>query len=401
MENISKQEFLLRQPAFPKVSETDPYYHDAANALLKVAAGTPFGAAMEPGILRKTVLTLIDYLQDVVADAGLWRSFVLANRELYGFSVPFHEIPESYIDYELNREDVRFLVWYCTAMFQEERRDISPHDPALLDLADRCFEYLDMIYEEAPVNESFNLARGLEFNDPEDHEAILYLGNWLFLHSYLLTPAYTLSLRELFMSVDQKNPDADVELNTRLESAMMEDTTGPLALFTPEWVYLMLKGKLPKEKKATAPGKVHPYYEAFVKATGGKEIAFFGSYEEMNTFFIDALGWEAGKRHLEQVADSHDFVLMVNREKGMLMARDIDRCIAAPDNPYYDRQFAADHAMHLLTDRGLCPGDLLRKILKEGWLPDAHFAGSHDTALVQGNADFIARCFLQIYYRGD
>lgn len=402
MEEITMKEFLLRQPNFPKQSETDDYYLDVANALLKVLSGTQLAADMEPGLVRKIALTLTDYLQDIGADAGLWRSFVLANRELYGWSVPFHDIPESYIDYELNREDVRFLVWYCIAMLWEEKRLIFPHDDRLLQMADMAYEYLDSVYEDAPVNETFNITRGLEWNDPNDREGILHLGNWLFLHSYLLTPAYSTSLREILMSVDHTSKDADVELNNRLEEAMMQDSTGPLALFTPEWVYLMIEGKLPPHAQSEGEDtNVHPYYEKFVNATGGKTLKFFGNYDEMNDFFISALGWEPGKLHLEQVADSRDFVLMVDRHKGMLMARDINRCIASPENPYYDKAYAADHAIELLTGRGVCPGDLLRCIFEHDWLPDAHFPGSDDNALVKDNRDFMARCFLQLYYRGD
>lgn len=93
-------------------------------------------------------------MQDIVSDAGLWRSFVDANRELYGWSVPFHEIPENYIDYELNREDVRFLVWYTVAMLWEEQRFIFPHDARLLDFADGCFAILEEVYDDAPVPEN-------------------------------------------------------------------------------------------------------------------------------------------------------------------------------------------------------------------------------------------------------
>lgn len=107
MENITLQEFLLRQPSFPEVSETDSYYLALANRLYGEIAGSPVFADMPDGVARRVALTLTDYMQDIVSDAGLWRSFVDANRELYGWSVPFHEIPEDYVDYELNREDVR------------------------------------------------------------------------------------------------------------------------------------------------------------------------------------------------------------------------------------------------------------------------------------------------------
>lgn len=400
MENITLQEFLLRQPSFPEVSETDSYYLALANRLYGEIAGSGAFADMPDGVARRIALTLTDYMQDIVSDAGLWRSFVDANRELYGWSVPFHEIPEDYIDYELNREDVRFLVWYAIAMLWEERRHIYPHDAALLELADRCFAVLESEYDESPVPEQYNISRGLEFTDAEDHKAIYQLGNWLFLHSYLLTPAYSLSLRDILMSENHEDPDYTAKLNKRLEDAMMQDPTGPLALFAPEWVYLMLERKLPKNKPAEE-GKIHPYYEAFTKFTGGEEIRFFDSYESMNRFFIEALGWAEGEEHLSQAKGGRDYILLVSKYKGMLMARDIARCIKAPANPMYDEAYARENAFMLLSERGCCPGDLLRYVFAHEWLPDAVFPGTDDRRLVHDNRDFIARCYLQLYYRGD
>ena len=92
---------------------------------------------------------------------------------------------------------------------------------------------------------------------------------------------------------------------------------------------------------------------------------------------------------------------MVDPKKGMLMARNIARCISCPYNQLYDKEYAKDHAIELLTVRAMCPPDLLDLIGKNGWLPDACFPGSDDKEIVKQNFFFIARCYLQGYYRGD
>lgn len=399
MDKITDKEFMLRQPDYPNSSATDEYYIGVANELAKLIRDCKFGATIPESLVSKVALTLTDYLQDIVSDAGLWRSFVVANRELYGWSVPFHDIPEDYVDFELNREDVRFLVWYAVAMLWDETRKIYPHDAALLECADVCFNYMESCYEDAPIPEKFSIARGLEFKDPEDTKEIYHLGNWLFLHSYLLTPAFSMSLSEIIESVDKKSPDAFKEINEKLEEAMMELPTGPLALYTHEWVYLMLEGKLPKEKQSQQSKDNHPYYDVFVKATGGDRIKFLGSYEALNNFLIEGLGWEAGKEHLPMARDGKDFVLLVNPKKGMLLAKNVARCIKAPQNPFYNEDYAKRNAFKLMTVRGICPGDLLRYCIEQDWLPDAVFPGTQDHALVKSNADFILRCYLQLYYR--
>lgn len=400
MDKISLKEFLLRQPSFPETTDSDGFYLDLSNKLLDSVSILSFSTGMPDGVARRIALTLTDYMRDIVADAGLWRTFVDENRRLYGYSVPFHDIPEEYIDYELNREDVRFLVWYVVAMLWEERRLIYPHDQELIEYADRCFDVLESEYDDAPVPECFNSWRGLELNDPDDARQIFHLGNWLFLHSYLLTPAFAMSLREVLSEFSPEDKDSASRLNARLEEAMMQDTTGPLALFTHEWVSLLLEGKIARRDEIK-PSRVHPYYEAFMNATDGRDIKFFDSYESMNRFFIEGLGWEPDVEHLAQAKGAHDYILMVTRDKGMLMARDIARCVKAPGNLMFDEQYAHDHSLELLTERGCCPGDLLRKIFDSDWLPYAHFPENEDFRLVHDNRDFIARCFLQIYYRGD
>lgn len=398
MEKISFNEFLFKQPSFPERTATDMFYLAVANKLLDTCVGDSFCTTLPETVLKRLSIGLAGYLQDIVADAGIWRSFVDANRKLYGYTVPFHHVGEGYIDYELNAEDVRFLVWYTIAMTCEDLRDLYPLDTQVISLADKLFDILSSVYDEAPVPEGYSLAHGLDLHDPEDAEKIYHLGNWLFLHCYLTTPAFALTLSEIMMDTDMMMSKDVTRLQSRMEQSMMEDPTGPLALFVPEWVRLLIDGSLP-DSKAAASDNVHPYYAAFTAATGGKELAYFGSYDEMNRFFIDKMGWDRNEEHLPVMKNETGFVIMVNRRRGMLVARNVARCIADPDNPYYDKDYASGHAFDFLSVRGRCPADLVKYVCSRGWLPDASFPHSGDTDIIVENWDFVARCYLQQYYR--
>jgi len=261
---------------------------------------------------------------------------------------------------------------------------------------------LEKAYDESPLPEDYRLVHELEIHAEEDSDALLRLGNWLFMHCYLMIPAYALSLSEMASGFDLSGEEGLMGFQERMEQSMAEDPTGPLALYLKEWLYLVVEGKMPPSRRVDdAAREQHKYYKAFTAHTGGDVIRFFGSYEELNGFFIDALGWEAGEEHLPQVKGAHDYILMVDPVKGMLLAKDIARCIKSPSNPYYDKEYARGHTMSLLTERGVCPGDLLRYVCTNGWLPDAAFPNTDDTATVARDWDFIARCFLQQYYRGD
>lgn len=399
---ISKEQFLLRQPAMPEETETDSFYFDLCNRLAVIAKDKGLFPSYPEKVVERAALVLIGYYQDVICDAGVWRSFINDCRRLYGFPVPFYsQESENYLDYEMNKADVKFMVWYALSMNYENRRDSYPFDQEILEGAEVWFEELEKVYEEAPIPSGYRLASELELHSEEDRPAIMKLANWLFLHCYLMTPAYALTLTEISSEYDLSTDDGIIELQKRLDSSMWQDPIGPLALYLGEWLYLIVEGKpAPEQKQQESPGK-HKYYSAFTNYTKGKTLQFFATYEEMNRFFIDALGWAEGEQHLQQVKNDRDFVLMVDQQKGMLLARNIAKCIASPDNRLYDKEYAKSHAMKLLTVRGCCPPDLLKYICQKGWLPDASFKDSNDTETVKKNWDFISRCYLQQYYRGD
>lgn len=401
MNKITEQQFLFRQPSFPEEKSTDKYYLDLANRLLaswnacSILKDVPFS------VRQRVCLCIIGYYQDVISDAGLWRTFVDEHRKLYGRTLPFYAVADEYTDYELNAEDVRFLIWYSIAMNYEEMRMLSPFDRGIKDLSERMWQILEEHYDDAPLPDDFHFGRELEIHDPEDAEKLYHLGQWLFLRSYLLTPAFSLTLSGIVADLQSRGENDMDHIKRRLEEAMTTEPTGPLALYTREWMYLMVENKLPpasKGKKCQTSG-VHPYYKA-VTAEGGSPIRFFKTYQEMNDFFISVLGWDKGEDHLESLKNHEYFAILVNPDKGMLVVADVARCIKHPENKWYDKEFAVEHALELLTVRGKCPGDLVRYLNDGGFLPDVSFAGADNAATVE-NSDFIARCYLQEYYRGD
>lgn len=405
MYKITREQFLLRQPSFPEVSPSDPFYYDLTCRLLSRLLESKVLDVYPDAIVGRAALCVVGYLQDVVADCGVWRSFVNECRRLYGRTLPFYEVGEEYVDYELNREDVRFILWYSLSMYYEPLRVADPLDVRFDNAADVCMGLLSEAYEESPVPDGYVRWRHVELGVPEEQNEVLDLAQWLFMHCYLMTPAFAFSLSQIVEEVGMdKEGDSTLILQQRLEEAMRQEPTGPLSLYIGEWLHLILSGKPLTEPSSDTTSEnrpPHKFYTAFTKATGGKEIAFIPTYDELNRFFIDSLGWEKGEEHLPQMKGDRDFIILVNREKGMLVARNVARCVASPDNPLYDKKYAASHAISLLTERGVCPADLLHYICSHGWLPDAVLPGSSDHDLVASNYDFIARCYLQQYYRGD
>lgn len=402
---ISEQKFLLQQPDYPNKDISDLYYYKVANKLAEIIKEESLLRGWPDHLHLILSLGLTGYLQDILTDSGIWRNFIEEHSRMYGHYLPFYNTSEEYIPFELNIEDIRFLIWYTLCLNDEERRVWDPMDPDVLTAAERLHDYLDKIYEDpdAPMPDKFFIWRGLEVKNPEETDQIFHFGHWLFMYCYLMTPAFSMTLAEILSNPELEGGKNIEVLQSALENAMMEEPTGPIALYIREWIYLILEGKMPpavSELRKDAKSAEHPYFTRFMEATGGVPIKFFATYSELNRFFIDALGWE-NTDNLPALKGSKNFVLLVNKEKGMLCAREVAACIKMEGNNCYDQEVAKKHAIDLLTVRGLCPADLLHFIFKHDALPDAHFPGSDNYRLVHDNRDFIARCYLQKYYRGD
>ena len=100
METLDIRDFMFRQPDFPRQSPTDRFYFDVASCLLEKYNDSVIGQELPEGTGKRFAMCLSGYFQDIIADAGIWRSFVDANRRMYGYSVPFQDDTDEYVDYE-------------------------------------------------------------------------------------------------------------------------------------------------------------------------------------------------------------------------------------------------------------------------------------------------------------
>jgi len=408
MDNITLKQFRFSQPAGDVEHLSDKEYLQLANRLYHtwINRGLMQDA---PDDLKKVVcIGLLGYYQDIISDAGVYRTFTDECLRLYGRRVPFHENSEEYIVYELNLADVEFVVWYLLAFNSMSHRFMSPADSRLIQLAEALYHVLEDEYDDIPDPEGYTSLFQVELHNPEDADTLHDLSQWLFWKNWLILPPFQLTFAQIYSRwVEIQHTAASPHEATRMideekSTAMAQIPTGPLAMYLREWLYLILTGKLPSSRVDTAKSKeIHPWYTAFIKATGGSDIRFIKNYQELNNFFINALNWKAGEEHLPQFRGHEYFVLMVTPERGLMVAKELARCVKHELNPYYDREYARKFAFNALSQRGVCPADMLHRFISDGNLPDAVFPETDDAALVSDNADFIARAYLQEFYRGD
>ena len=246
---ISVKDFMERQPNHPKVAETDQFYLWIALRLAKLWDESPWLRQLDDDVRLDVVLAVTGYYQDVVADGGVWRSFSRLHGERHGSPMPHYGRGEDYVDYELNRDDVRFVIWWTIA--GERGTDVlDPHDAELEALATAFFMLLDEEYEDAPAPRQFCIASEVDLDDPHDAQRIYDYAYWLYWRSFLLRPS-SLAVMERAMpeahAIIARAGESDSrpllqELNERL---MSTHPAGPIPLTTAQWLRLIIDDEMP------------------------------------------------------------------------------------------------------------------------------------------------------------
>lgn len=404
---ITLKEFLTMQPGYPDEAPTDKYYLEIANSLSKEWDNSNLLPDVPEETKHSVVLGITGYFQDIIADAGIWRSFCTLNKELYGTPLPVIGIDSGYIESELNEIDIQFLIWYIIECNSDEYGQLSPSCQELKTLAGRFYNILDKHYESAPVPVEYNLITDVDLSDYENMQGIFDLSYWLFWNSYLMrhaaTPAFRQAMAEA-RDIINANPDPEAarpllaDLNQRI---MIENPTGPLALFINEWLRLIIDNKAPKElavNKAEAP---HKFYVNFKKASYGEDLVFCSNYDELNNFLSKNMDWGNNPDgHLPGLKAFGNFVLYATPEKGLLVAHDISQFIKHPQNKLYNRDAAASQAYTMITGQGICPIDLTKYLFSNNLVPDAVLPFDKTGGkILLDNWDFLARLYLQSFYR--
>lgn len=246
---ISVKDYMERQPGNPKVAETDQFYLWIALRLAKVWDESPWLRGLDDALRRDVVLAVTGYYQDIVADGGLWRSFSRLHSMKHDAPVPHYAVDEGYIEYELNVEDVRFVMWW-TITGEAGSDVLDPYDKELEALAMAFHKLLDEEYEEAPVPRQFCIASEVDLDDPMDGKRIYDYAYWLYWRSFLLRPSSLAVMEratpEAHAIIDRAGEsDARpllLELNERL---MSTEPAGPIPLTTAQWLRLIVDDELP------------------------------------------------------------------------------------------------------------------------------------------------------------
>ncbi len=399
---ISVKEFMLMQPNCPRVTDSDKYYIALAMRLAALWDESRLMSGLADAARRRVVLAVVGYYQDVVSDAGLWRAFTMMHEHLYGTPLPFYGRSDDYVNYELNLDDLRFVIWYTLEGLTPRNGMLNPLDDDIASLARLFFSQLDSCYDDAPNPVEYNLITGIETGSDSDASSVYDLSRWLFFHSYLMPPAAKVALAQKGIEAQRiaagMRRDRDEALRNLDDRTMIGNPTGPLSLTVGQWIRLIADAELP-ERQAVDATVTSDEYRRFLEATGGAELAFFATYAEVDKFLVDTLKRPSeGQAIYPEFTERSNFVVMAHPQNGAIVVPDAAKFICHPANACYDREAARSEAHTLITHYGRYPMALVRRVFSAGLVPDASLPADSTGRLLLDNWDFLARLYQQGHY---
>ncbi len=230
---------------------------------------------------------LVSYYEDIVSGTNIWNTFVKIHYQLYKKRIPFFDTDNTNNN-RVNKQDIRFLVWYFLNTVYEENF-INPNNDFLLNIANNVEALFEKMSGSAPINLELKSYYNL---DPEttDYYIVRKFINNVLLRTYLLYPDTGLKMSQKEGEILNDNNEKPFEkilpyLQESRDNFISKKCTSLLSLKGKEWAAEIL-------------GENHPLYND-IKNISQRISGFF--------FFR-----RADKHHvtIEHIASGREFNLI-------------------------------------------------------------------------------------------
>lgn len=444
--------------------QTDYYYTRLANRLADSfrKLDVSFGWNTENFIQYSSVI-LANYMEDIVADSGLWRTFSSLCQQHLGTPVPLYHDDEEYYPDEPSLAAIRFLVWHTA---NEMTNTVYHADTGRIwDMAQSAYDLLDEEFELAPINEQLvsetNARLGLA---SMNFDSLRNAMKWLY-RSYLIRCTKTEELMQMRVEEAERTgimPDKGMHMYYAQTHCIFAYKIGPLALYTKEWLAALMRTKdmeqeahdveaievttfgtwkydfkddttlhlvktdgteidiladelnmstamlqcydgcgasfvryqgewhlngimypiedlhekwlamCEKDPMYQRPGTKPLTPEHALRQTKGKRIAYFSDRNELKKYLHDHLNFPF--EHLRFVDEKLDgqpvlFVDETSKTHVLQFFYGYAPCIADPNNPFYDPEYAKEEVDEMLRDTSISTA-LMQYLLRNNFLPD-------------------------------
>lgn len=228
-------------------SEYDKQYANIATRLFNASRLASAELMLSQEDRKFLSIKLAMYLEDIIADIGIWRSFVEAHQQLYGKPLPFYQTNDDYYPDEPHFEDIMFLIWH-ELLSVHRNRIFNPNCEPIRQLAKAMYAIIDKEFDRAPENHG--LRKWFEEATFMD-DFILFRNmlHFMFFQCYLTQSddsdeylSHTIeTLENLFHRECEEWMPYDPIYYMASNTAIFQFKIGPLALYPKQWIANLLR----------------------------------------------------------------------------------------------------------------------------------------------------------------
>ena len=160
LSRISLEDWLEFHPYDKEVS-SDHYYIALCNDIQHEILFIDEEDSLVGGDYKFLSCILACYLEDIVSQTGIWKSFTNEHFRLYGKFLPFYDMCK-YDPGNLNLADIQFLIWHFFSHLPIKSHLVDPYSIENADIAKFVFSVLNEAVCQAPINEDLMSALTLK-----------------------------------------------------------------------------------------------------------------------------------------------------------------------------------------------------------------------------------------------
>lgn len=420
MKNIKiyPKEWLQLHP-YKQSAPTDLYYTGIANRIYDIMEQTGLANSFDKEEVSQISIRMAAYFEDVISGLNIWRSFILAHKEMFGKYLPFYTPDDHYYDDEVNYEDIRFLLWHYTQQYHGARKGtfVNPDNEANGETARLIYKLFCDEWTTAPENEKMQ-----KLFDPETRyettERYNELLHWFHYNSYLFV-GNSEEMTETFKAYYKENPD---NANNPQAIMIIHDSLAHisksafLAYTSAKWLALILPETHPDHENFIAEGEktqnfIDPaiaqnqevfkeHFDKFMAASEGHPLIYLHSKKEFMEFATDKLGLDPGDGKDVNDETERKFAVYATPTEGLQLLTQGVEYIKDERNPFYDEKKAENQALSFFIVPN-CKAYLLKELEERGMLADAQtkslLSPERGKAIIHENWQFLSRYFCRQY----
>lgn len=245
--NVLVKDISQAHPGAKQYS-TDVEYANLANRILDdfVRLRPDLGEYTEE-IMSYAAISLASYMEDIVAETGVWQSFSMLCKELCGQDIPlYHNREGEYYHNEPNMEAVRYLIWHAAGEMEDSCW--SANEECLYEMARVAYKRMDEAFEELSINDELKEDIDLLLHDAKaDFQKLRPALMWIYYNNYITRSAVSEDLTQDIM--DELDKVNGTKFPTSLKryhatvSSIFAYRVGPLAVKPQAYLAALMKCK--------------------------------------------------------------------------------------------------------------------------------------------------------------